>query len=181
MRPLNLAPFILLPLTIASDISHWSTLASRSKTGVIKLDTESYEQLLSSDRDYSVSVVLTALPAQFKCQPCQSVTSSTLYSFNGCRLRGKAADDAADSEFDPHFHRVAGSWKRQPQHIRDQHFFAQLDFSDGQPVYQKVRPDRPAQTKLIKSLARPYVCTDCAVPPSPYRSEQVQQAQRDNL
>ncbi|CAD6576916.1 MAG: oligosaccharyl transferase subunit ost3/OST6 [Tremellales sp. Tagirdzhanova-0007] len=109
--PFTLTLF-LLPLSLASTSSHWSTLASRSKTGVIKLDAESYEELLATDRDYSVSVVLTALPAQFKCQPCH--------------------------EFDPAFHRVADSWKRQSQHVRDQHFFAQLDFSDGQAVYQKL-------------------------------------------
>lgn len=72
MRPLSLAfALVTLQPSLASDVSHWSTLASRSRTGVIKLNAESYEELLSSDRDYSVSVVLTALPAQFKCQPCQ--------------------------------------------------------------------------------------------------------------
>lgn len=70
MRLVTLA-LLAAPLALASDISHWATLASRSKTGVIKLDAESYEDILASDRDYSVSVVLTALPAQFKCQPCQ--------------------------------------------------------------------------------------------------------------
>jgi oligosaccharyltransferase complex subunit gamma len=43
------------------------------------------------------------------------------------------------SEFDPAWHQVAGSWKRQPKYTRDQHFFAQLDFADGQAVYQRVR------------------------------------------
>ncbi|KAK4684548.1 oligosaccharyltransferase complex subunit gamma, partial [Tremellales sp. Uapishka_1] len=112
---------LLLPLTVllssltlisASDVAFWSSLAAQSKTGVIKLDSQLYEELLASDREYSVSVVLTALPAQYKCQPCQ--------------------------EFDKSFHQVASSWKRQSQFERDQHFFAQLDFSDGQAVYQKL-------------------------------------------
>jgi oligosaccharyltransferase complex subunit gamma len=68
---------LLLPLASflsavsATDAAHWSALAAKAKDGVIKLDSASYEELLSSDREYSATVVLTALPAQFKCQPCQ--------------------------------------------------------------------------------------------------------------
>lgn len=76
-----LLPLLSLPLlAIASSAEHWATLASKSKDGVIKLDSQSYDDLLSADRDYSVSVVLTALPAQFKCQPCQ-------YVFERCETR----------------------------------------------------------------------------------------------
>ena len=75
MRLLSLLPLgiLSLPFVLADDTAHWSALAARSKAGVITLNSESYEQLLASDREYSVSVVLTALPAQFKCQPCQWV------------------------------------------------------------------------------------------------------------
>ena len=65
-----LIPLFSLPFAFAS-ADHWATLAAQSKDGVIKLNTESYDELLSPDREYSVSIVLTALPAQFKCQPCQ--------------------------------------------------------------------------------------------------------------
>jgi oligosaccharyltransferase complex subunit gamma len=65
-------PLLSIPLTLAaSTTDHWSALAAKSKDGVIKLDSASYDDLLSSDRDYSVTVVLTALPANVKCQPCQ--------------------------------------------------------------------------------------------------------------
>ena len=66
-----LLPLFSLPFALASASDHWATLAAQSKDGVIKLNSESYDDLLASDREYSVSVVLTAMPAQFKCQPCQ--------------------------------------------------------------------------------------------------------------
>ncbi|OCF40625.1 oligosaccharyltransferase complex subunit gamma [Kwoniella heveanensis CBS 569] len=109
---LSIAFSLALPAALAADAEHWAALASKAKDGVIKLDSDSYADILADDREYSVSVVLTALPAQFKCQPCH--------------------------DFDPSFHAVAASWKRQPKHIRDQHFFAQLDFIDGQSVYQRL-------------------------------------------
>ncbi|OCF55997.1 oligosaccharyltransferase complex subunit gamma [Kwoniella mangroviensis CBS 10435] len=104
----------LLPLALSlpADQEHWAELSSKSKDGIIKLNSQSYHELLADDREYSVSVVLTALPAQFKCQPCH--------------------------DFDPSFHQVAASWKRKPKHVRDQHFFAKLDFQDGQAVYQEL-------------------------------------------
>lgn len=42
------------------------------------------------------------------------------------------------SEFEPSFRLVSSSWRRQPAHIRDTHFFAELDFSDGQAIYQRL-------------------------------------------
>ncbi|ORY22574.1 putative dolichyl-diphosphooligosaccharide-protein glycotransferase [Naematelia encephala] len=114
MRSLALLSSLLfaLPLSLALDASHWSSLAAGSKTGIIHLTSETYDQLLSPDRDYSATIVLTALPASFKCAPCH--------------------------DFDPSFQQVASSWKRMPKDVRDQHFFAQLDFSDGQAVYQRL-------------------------------------------
>jgi len=71
MRITSLLGVLALPLALASNIDHWATLARQSKDGVIKLDSQSYDDLLAADREYSVSVVLTALPSQYKCQPCQ--------------------------------------------------------------------------------------------------------------
>lgn len=61
----------LLSLAISPEAEHWAALASKSKDGIIKLDSQSYDEILSKDRDYSVLITLTALPAQFKCAPCQ--------------------------------------------------------------------------------------------------------------
>ena len=64
----------LLPLALARSAAEWATQASKAKDGIIKLDSQSYEELIAgSDREYSVTVMLTAMPAQFKCQPCQCV------------------------------------------------------------------------------------------------------------
>ncbi|WWC60794.1 uncharacterized protein I303_103370 [Kwoniella dejecticola CBS 10117] len=121
--------FSLLPIAFAADQGHWADLASNSKDGIIKLDSASYEELLASDREYSVSVVLTALPAQFKCQPCH--------------------------DFDPAFHQVAASWRRKPRHVRDGHFFAQLDFADGQAVYQQLGLSSAPTVQFHPALAGP--------------------------
>lgn len=60
----------ILPVALA-DKSKWVDLASKSKNGIIKLDSAMYDELLASDREYSTLVLLTALAPQFKCQPCQ--------------------------------------------------------------------------------------------------------------
>ncbi|ODN88406.1 oligosaccharyltransferase complex subunit gamma [Cryptococcus wingfieldii CBS 7118] len=99
-------------LAAQDPVQKWSQLAAKSRDGVIKLDSESYQDLLALDREYSVTVLLTALPAQFKCQPCHN--------------------------FDPSFSQVADSWARLPRSARDQHFFAKLDFADGQAVYSQL-------------------------------------------
>ncbi|OXH16078.1 oligosaccharyltransferase complex subunit gamma [Cryptococcus neoformans A1-35-8] len=104
-------PF-LSSLALAADPAHWSKLASKSRDGVIKLDSKTYEDILALDREYSVTVLLTAIPAQYKCQPCQV--------------------------FDPSYSQVADSWARLPKSQRDQHFFARLDFADGQAIYNQL-------------------------------------------
>jgi oligosaccharyltransferase complex subunit gamma len=42
-------------------------------------------------------------------------------------------------EFDPSFNAVAKSWSTVPAATRDTHFFATLDFDNGQMVFQSVR------------------------------------------
>jgi len=41
-------------------------------------------------------------------------------------------------EFGPVFEEVAASWSKAPKKERDGHFFATLDFSDGQEVFRRV-------------------------------------------
>lgn len=59
----------------AASREKFASLAHAAKDGVIKLDSASYEQLISSKpaepRDYSVSVLLTALGKRIQCEPCQ--------------------------------------------------------------------------------------------------------------
>lgn len=63
----------LLPGLVAAatpQLDKFRALARRNN-GLISLDAATYDELTASTRDYSVSVVLTALGAQYKCQPCQ--------------------------------------------------------------------------------------------------------------
>jgi oligosaccharyltransferase complex subunit gamma len=118
-----IAALVALPLFAqAANKSKFVDLADRSKDGIIVLNSALYEEILAPDvatpdgakgRDYAVAVVLTALPAQMNCAPCRT--------------------------FDPIFHEEAANWKRLPKDQRDDMFFAVLDFSDGQAVFQKVR------------------------------------------
>jgi oligosaccharyltransferase complex subunit gamma len=56
---------------LAANRSKWAQLAVTSPDGIIKLDSESYDELLEEPRDYGVALVLTALPAHFNCAPCR--------------------------------------------------------------------------------------------------------------
>jgi oligosaccharyltransferase complex subunit gamma len=103
----------LLPLSWAADAAYWASEASSD--GIIRLDNTRFDELLAGDdgeRDYGVTVILTALPAAYKCTPCH--------------------------EFQPVFESVAASWRRVPREHRDKHFFAQLDFHDGQEIFKRL-------------------------------------------
>ncbi|CAK5277409.1 unnamed protein product, partial [Mycena citricolor] len=80
--------------------------------GVIKLDGPSFELLTSPTRDWSASIHFTALDPRRRCSPCR--------------------------EFNPSWIDVAKSWRKVPQETRDDHFFATLDFDDGQTVFQQL-------------------------------------------
>lgn len=71
---MRVIPYLLslaaIPLVLA-DRQRWADLAAKSKNGIIKLDSELYDEFLADDREYSALVLLTALAPQFKCQPCQ--------------------------------------------------------------------------------------------------------------
>jgi oligosaccharyltransferase complex subunit gamma len=42
------------------------------------------------------------------------------------------------SDFHPAFELLSSSWRRKPTYERDQHFFASLDFPDGQAVFSRL-------------------------------------------
>jgi len=44
---------------------------ARANNGIINLDSALYDEITLNPRDYSLSVVLTAMGPQYKCQPCQ--------------------------------------------------------------------------------------------------------------
>ncbi|KAG2194302.1 uncharacterized protein EV154DRAFT_444953 [Mucor mucedo] len=82
-----------------------------SNTGVIKLNSNSYERFTEGKRNYGLVVLLTALDSQFNCVPCR--------------------------EFDPEYTLVAKTFQKNK--ANKQLFFGHLDFKDGQAVYQKLK------------------------------------------
>ena len=80
-----------------------------------------------------------------------------------------------DSKFQPSFNQVADSWRRKSSQVKDGHFFAQLDFADGQAVYQRVSYQ---STVLWMSwwLARSDIRSYRSISPRSDRPQQVQQA-----
>ncbi|BGP70884.1 oligosaccharyltransferase complex subunit gamma [Rhodotorula toruloides] len=109
--PLLLA---LLPGLVAAatpQLDKFRALAKRNG-GLLSLDAASYDELTSSPRDYSVSVVLTALGAQYKCQPCQLLQ--------------------------PEYTLLAKQWSSTKKSSDEEHFFAYLDFQNGPEVFQRL-------------------------------------------
>ncbi|KAG6909699.1 hypothetical protein DXG01_015900 [Tephrocybe rancida] len=80
--------------------------------GLIKLDSNTFDLLTSPKRTWSVSVQLTAMDSRRKCTPCK--------------------------DFDPSWQAVAKAWSTVAKPHRDEHFFATLDFDDGQTTFQKL-------------------------------------------
>ncbi|KAJ6596910.1 hypothetical protein DFH09DRAFT_1258647 [Mycena vulgaris] len=115
---LLLLPFIALfslPLTraAATDATRQKLVAlAAAGGGLIKLDSASYDLLTTPDRDWSASIEFTALDTRRRCAPCK--------------------------EFNPSWNAVAKAWSKAPKAHRDNHFFATLDFDDGQTVFQKL-------------------------------------------
>ncbi|GMK56493.1 hypothetical protein CspeluHIS016_0303330 [Cutaneotrichosporon spelunceum] len=105
----TLLSLLALPLAIATD---WAASAASSRDGVIQLNTETFNELTAPDREWGATIVLTAMPAGYKCAPCHN--------------------------FDPIFRTVARSWQRKSKAVRNKHYFAELDFSNGQDVFQRL-------------------------------------------
>lgn len=53
-----------------AEVRQYAALA-KAGGGVVKLDDRLYEDIIAGPRNYSVSIVLTALNPQFKCMPCR--------------------------------------------------------------------------------------------------------------
>ncbi|KAI9493591.1 hypothetical protein BDB00DRAFT_822688 [Zychaea mexicana] len=83
---------------------------AKSNNGLIKLNSNTYNQYTEGKRNYGLVVLLTALEEQMRCMPCR--------------------------EFDPEYKLVASSFQKSKDPTRV--FFGHLDFKDGQAVYQKL-------------------------------------------
>jgi len=103
-------PFCL----VASKLSSHQKLVdlATAGNGLINLNDATYDLLTSAKRNWSASVQFTALDVKRRCAPCK--------------------------EFDPSWTAVAKAWATVPKLQRDNHFFATLDFDNGQSVFQKL-------------------------------------------
>ncbi|SCV70108.1 BQ2448_1502 [Microbotryum intermedium] len=95
-----------------NEVSDAAKFRSLQRNGIIKLDTALYDQITQEPRDYSVSILLTAMGKQFNCQPCHQVQ--------------------------PEYDLLAKQWQNQQKKTDENHFFAVLDFVDGQQIYQRL-------------------------------------------
>ncbi|GAA5911578.1 hypothetical protein JCM6882_008044 [Rhodosporidiobolus microsporus] len=100
-----------LSLAASPQLDKFRALAKKGN-GLVALNAAQYDEIVSQPRDYSVSVVLTALGAQYKCQPCQLLQ--------------------------PEYTLLAKQWHSTKRSDEDEHFFAYLDFQAGPEIFQRL-------------------------------------------
>ncbi|GAA5930932.1 hypothetical protein JCM3775_000756 [Rhodotorula graminis] len=103
----------LLPaLAAASPTLDKYRALSKKSGGLLSLSTQQFDELTGPQRDYSLTVVLTALGAQYKCQPCQLLQ--------------------------PEYTALAKQWNSARKGDGEDHFFAYVDFANGPEVFQRL-------------------------------------------
>ncbi|KAL1728711.1 hypothetical protein EV714DRAFT_252376 [Schizophyllum commune] len=117
MRAFKLLALLLAPLALAakavlSPHEQLKALADASD-GVIRLDDKTYDLLTAPQRNWSATVLFTAMDKRRRCGPCR--------------------------EFDPAWNAVAKSWKSVPEEQRDEHFFAVIDFDENPATFTKLK------------------------------------------
>ncbi|KAL8716014.1 MAG: hypothetical protein Q9220_000681 [cf. Caloplaca sp. 1 TL-2023] len=107
----------------------------------LKLDDASYELLTASPRDYTVSILLTALEARFGCQLCR--------------------------DFQPEWELIGRSWARGDKKGETRLLLGTLDFAEGKGTFQKLM----LQTAPVLMLFPPTVGTNAVPDAQPVRYE----------
>ncbi|KAH9449546.1 hypothetical protein KEM48_006682 [Puccinia striiformis f. sp. tritici PST-130] len=127
MELLLLLSLLLLPLLATANDTSIAKLVALTKAGngLAPLNDKLYDEIFSAPRNFSLTLVLTALGSQFQCQPCQT--------------------------FDTEYQLLARQWIKQPQHIRNSHFFAMLDFKEGKNTFAKLGLNTAPQARLYLS------------------------------
>lgn len=97
--------------------------------GVINLDSNTFDLLTLPKRDWSASILLTALDKRRRCLPCKLVCLPSIFAI---------ITIGVNREFEPSWIAVAKAWATAPPPHKENHFFATLDFDNGQTVFQKV-------------------------------------------
>ena len=69
---LLLALLFLIGIVTAQDAKKEKLISMKDKeTGIIRLNTQTYDRFVEGKRDYGIVVLLTALDPQFNCIPCR--------------------------------------------------------------------------------------------------------------
>ncbi|KAF8077932.1 oligosaccharyl transferase subunit OST3/OST6 family [Lyophyllum atratum] len=140
----SLLALLSLPFYLAAAQDPYQRLTELAKAGngLIKLDSNTFDLLTSPKRTWSVSVQLTALDKRRKCGPCK--------------------------EFDPSWNAVAEAWATVPKEHRNEHFFATLDFDDGQATFQKLGLQSAPVVYVYPAAQGPRAPTNGKVSPIKY-------------
>ncbi|KAF9053704.1 oligosaccharyl transferase subunit OST3/OST6 family [Hymenopellis radicata] len=108
-----LSLLLVAPLAVlAKDIQKELIALAAAGNGLIRLDANSFDLLTGPNRNWSAAIQFTAMDKRRRCEPCR--------------------------EFDPSWNEVSKAWAGAPKEHRDSHFFATLDFDEGQAVFQSL-------------------------------------------
>jgi oligosaccharyltransferase complex subunit gamma len=129
MRVLNLVALLALPLlSLAAKKPSTSTFdtyfAKQSSSSPIEVDEKGYNELTTASRDYSVAVLLTALPAKYACQICR--------------------------DFDSEWSIIGRSWQKGDRKGDKRVILATVDFDKGKEVFMKVSDPNTPPGHLVK-------------------------------
>lgn len=127
----------LLPtLALAGSVKYdkYRSIAQRNG-GLVSLDSAGYDDLIASPRDYSVSIVLTALGDQINCGPCRCFLACSWVP-----RREQFANLRLDRILQPEYAQLAKQWHHEKKAEDEDHIFAYLDFQHGAEIFQRVSP-----------------------------------------
>ncbi|OAA54090.1 malonyl-acyl carrier protein [Niveomyces insectorum RCEF 264] len=100
----------------------------------VKIDDNSYRKLVSTPRDYSAAVLLTAMDARYACQLCR--------------------------EFQPEFDLLAHSWTKGDKEGESRLVFAVLDFNDGRDTFVSLGLQTAPVLLLFPPTSGPHAVAD---------------------
>ncbi|CAH7670348.1 hypothetical protein BY996DRAFT_4228551 [Phakopsora pachyrhizi] len=127
----------LLVAKSSSNNDRLSKLISLTKAGkgIAPLNDKLFDEIISgSPRNFSITLVLTALGSQFQCIPCQT--------------------------FDKEYQLLSQQWQKQPREIRESHFFAMLDYKEGKNTFQKLGLNTAPQARNYLPTEGPKAVND---------------------
>ena len=106
-------------LAAADKFAKYKSQSSNS----IKTDDGLFNELTQGSRDYWVATLLTALPAQYGCQPCR--------------------------EFQPEWELVASQWNKLDKKGETKVLFTTADFPENKATFQKACDEDTSEAEFV--------------------------------